>query len=422
MSLKAGFAEIDITPSLGVQKVGWIRVIIADRILDPLFARAAVFECDGRRVGFIQLDLLVITAGQTAQIRRRIEQTTGFPGSDIMLSATHNHAGPATADLGDSRCDDAYVAMMQDRAVNVFSEALARRQDVEIGLASTFEFDVAHNRRLIMRDGTVRSHGSFKDEMALCFEGPVDPQVAVLACRDRTGQIAGTLVNFACHPCHHGGETEISAGFPGVLAQRMRQAGCPVTLYLNGACGNLHTADPRTGHDISKEQAGERLARDVQQALAQMQFRPSAQLRARTQTVQLPYRKITPEEIAGTTHGACRFVDPSAYDRQMPSLLDEIRRQGSQPAEIQVISVAEYDFVGVPAEYFVENGLKIKERSWPRRALVVELANGFVGYVPHREAFLRGGYETTFCGWSKLAPEAGNILADAALDLVRSDR
>jgi hypothetical protein len=75
-----------------------------------------------------------------------------------------------------------------------------------------------------------------------------------------------------------------------------------------------------------------------------------------------------------------------------------------------------------PAEYFVENGLKIKERAWPRRALVVELANGFIGYVPHREAFLRGGYETTFCGWSKLAPEAGDILAEQVLELIRPDR
>jgi hypothetical protein len=40
-----------------------------------------------------------------------------------------------------------------------------------------------------------------------------------------------------------------------------------------------------------------------------------------------------------------------------------------------------------------------------------------VGYVPHAEAFARGGYETTFCPWSKLAPNAGDMLADAAVEL-----
>jgi hypothetical protein len=39
--------------------------------------------------------------------------------------------------------------------------------------------------------------------------------------------------------------------------------------------------------------------------------------------------------------------------------------------------------------------------------------------VPTRQAFERGGYETTFAGSSKLAPEAGDMLADAAIKLVR---
>ena len=52
-------------------------------------------------------------------------------------------------------------------------------------------------------------------------------------------------------------------------------------------------------------------------------------------------------------------------------------------------------------------------------ALVVSHANGMVGYVPTAKAFVRGGYETTFTGSSRLAPEAGDILADAAIALVR---
>jgi hypothetical protein len=42
-----------------------------------------------------------------------------------------------------------------------------------------------------------------------------------------------------------------------------------------------------------------------------------------------------------------------------------------------------------------------------------------VGYVPHKDAFRRGGYETTFSSGSKLAPEAGDMLADAAVALIR---
>ena len=46
-------------------------------------------------------------------------------------------------------------------------------------------------------------------------------------------------------------------------------------------------------------------------------------------------------------------------------------------------------------------------------------ANGMTGYLPHKQAFERGGYETTFCGWSNLAPEAGDLFVACALDLLK---
>ena len=56
--------------------------------------------------------------------------------------------------------------------------------------------------------------------------------------------------------------------------------------------------------------------------------------------------------------------------------------------------------------------------AYPRHALAVGQANGMVGYVPHRKAFLRGGYETTLCGNKRFAPEVGNLLADGAMELI----
>ncbi len=63
--------------------------------------------------------------------------------------------------------------------------------------------------------------------------------------------------------------------------------------------------------------------------------------------------------------------------------------------------------------------LKIKEEVFPKRAWIVGQANGMVGYVPTREAFRRGGYETTFCGSSRLSPEAGDMIADGAIGLFK---
>jgi len=38
---------------------------------------------------------------------------------------------------------------------------------------------------MIMRDGTVQTHGNFRDPQVLCLEGPIDPEVAILAARNR---------------------------------------------------------------------------------------------------------------------------------------------------------------------------------------------------------------------------------------------
>jgi hypothetical protein len=50
--------------------------------------------------------------------------------------------------------------------------------------------------------------------------------------------------------------------------------------------------------------------------------------------------------------------------------------------------------------------------------LVVECANGQLGYIPTKQAFERGGYETTFSPWSRVAPEAGDLLVEAAGELI----
>ena len=53
MSLRAGFAEVEITPSPGVHKAGWLTDIVGDRVLDPLYARTAILECAGSALAFI---------------------------------------------------------------------------------------------------------------------------------------------------------------------------------------------------------------------------------------------------------------------------------------------------------------------------------------------------------------------------------
>lgn len=420
--LTAGFAEIDITPPIGTHKIGWLVDIITDKVLDPLYARVAVFENDGERIGFIQLDTLSIRWTQVNDIRGRIERSFGFLGNRVMVAATHNHCGPAVANIGRVQRDETYIETLVAKCVDAFGSALASVQKAELGFDHVANFAIAKNRRVIMRDGTVKTHVLFAGPDVLCVEGPIDPEVAVLAARAPDGKPLGCIVNYSCHPTHHGGDTALTAGYPGVLAAEMKKRGWPITVFLTGACGNTCALDPVSGETMSMEEVGVLLSDDACKAIDAMGFRSDWPLAGASTTIQLPYRKVTDAETAGTVRGAQRFSDPAIYDEGMPALVKRIETRGMQPAEVQALFVGDVAFVGIPAEYFVEHGLRIKEESRPRHALVMGHANGMIGYVPTKEAFERGGYETTFAASSRMAPEAGDMLADAAIGLVAERR
>lgn len=421
MTIQAGFAEIDITPPLGTHKIGWLKDIVSDHILTPLFARVALFQTASDSVAIVQLDTLFIDRPEVQAIRRSVQRAYGVPGDHIILAATHNHAGPAVARAGEVAKDVAYTAYLVSRVIAAFGQAVERLEPAQWGFGRGFEWRVAHNRRVVMRDGTARTHGTFDDPQALYLEGPIDPELAVIGVRSaETGDLLGALVNYACHPTHHGGDGAIDAGYPGVLATALRERGCPVTLFLNGASGNVHTSDPAAGgKGMSAQDAGETLAHGAWAVLQEMPCDLAPRLSGASRDIELPYHHVTADELAGQVRGGQRFIDPAIYDRAIPSLLERIEQRGTERAEIQALLLGDCALVGIPGELFVEFGLQIKEGAHPVRALIASCANGRVGYIPTAAAFRRGGYETTFGPPSMLAPEAGAQIAEAAIDLIR---
>jgi len=414
---RAGFAEVDITPPMGTPKQGSNGKTTASSVLDPLYARAAVFELGAERVAILQLDTALILAAETASIRERIAKEHGFPADRVMVSATHNHAGPALINEGLPR-DEKYVATLVAKCAEALGRALAARAPAQVAAGVAFEFAVAFNRRVVMRDGTVRTHGSFKDPNALAFEGPIDPEVGVLAVRATDGRMLGALVNFACHPTAHWNDGVITAGFPGVAARILKEKGIPVPMFLQGAAGNMHSQDPRGFPEKSMEEIGKALAEDSLKAMSTAKWTKPSKVGARSRTLLLPFRTVTEQDLQGTGKGMQRFGEKGYYDRKIPELL-EYMKKGSDEGEVQVFRIDDLAFVSQPSESFVEHGLRIKEAAWPVRAFVVCYANGMLGYLPHEEAFKRGGYECTFGPPSLMAPNTGAKLADAALDLLK---
>jgi hypothetical protein len=89
--------------------------------------------------------------------------------------------------------------------------------------------------------------------------------------------------------------------------------------------------------------------------------------------------------------------------------------QTVMPAEIQVIKVGRWSFIGWQGEIFVEYALELKKHF--ANAFVISMANGELqGYIVTKEADDEGGYEASNAMFSY---ESGDLLVQASIALLQ---
>jgi neutral ceramidase len=262
--------------------------------------------------------------------------------------------------------------------------------------------------------------------------GVTDPEVGIVLFEPphRANQLVpahGIYINFAMHPDTVGGAL-FSADYPGALSRRMSDyhgTNC-VTLFANGACGNLNHVDVNWSRPQTTRAEPERLATILAASvfLAEKNLREikAAPIRVKSEIVQLPLAPITPEEIE-QARLTVRTGDDKTRDNFMKlvkayQILDVAAREG-RPLEVEVQVIAlgdELAWVSLPGEVFVELGLAIKKRSPFRQTMLAELANGSIGYIPDRRSYAEGNYEPVS---ARCAAGSGEQLVEVASRLLK---
>ena len=455
MTLRAGAAQVDISPEAGIHIAGAVNVYRpATFVLDPIYAKALFVQSlevatPPRTICIVALDLVIITDQYVRAIRSFAERF-GLEPDAVLVHAVQNHSGPALGHfmLRDEEHtiptewswlrggDDRYHPYALERICRCLVQAHAALRTVQMGAGSGVEGRVAFNRRMVMRDGSVRlaPEGSRLDPRSRHLEGPIDPELGVLCLRDQSLRFPALLLNYTCHPVHIFPKPIISADWPGALAGELRRTfgdHC-VPLVLNGACGNVNPLDPFDPHYVrDHRRMGALLATTAQKTIETLTFQEQAELDWRSEQVKLSLRPPERGELDAAQRLLGAHPDPLWIDEQhrqvdaqwvyAKALVEHqalFEREATWDYEIQVLRIGPAALVGLPGEPFVEGGLRIKLESPTFPTYIVHNTN-YAAYIPTVEAFQRGGYETSAGLISKFAPESLDLIVSTAGRVLR---
>ena len=323
-------------------------------------------------------DLIGLPRAPVLEARRIIAEQTGIPADNVMISATHSHTGPVV--IGDTAIDDLvtggsklskdYTEQLPKWIAQAVEEAYGRRTPARVFYASENEPKLSFIRRFWMKDGTVGWNPGVLNPNIIRPIGAIDPQVNVVYAETIGQKPLGpaekmaadgsrhaeksdrepllTYVNFAMHLDTTGGML-ISADFPATLAKRLADYKGPemLTIFGNGACGNINHIDVKWAATQSSPAAAKRLgtilAADALKAYEDLKQVEDATLRVRTEVLQLPLAKHTDEELRQAHEIAARRGAGTSFLEQVKAyrILDVAAREGKPfDVDVQVIALA----------------------------------------------------------------------------------
>jgi neutral ceramidase len=431
-AMRAGFASAVITPPAGVRMSGYrLRREPAAGTHDELQARCAVLD-DGRSTcALVSLDLIGLEHGHAAAVKGRIAERCGLQPERVLLACTHTHSGPDTLNLHGSGVKlEHYCGELYRRVADCVAQGMDRLETTAVSVARCGVPGLAFNRRLLLRDGSVRLNLERIEESRIAERGPADPGASILLFA-WDGEIRGAVTSFTLHATVLDQENLLfTRDWPGYLVDALQEVlpGDPMVLFFNGAFGNINQIE-RPGIWVSTfreaERIGTAIARKLAGALESAIPLPEATLRIQHAWAEIPRRegRSLQEIRAEIEEVRSRLAGPAGSrsgEEERPDLEKELifleeeaglsRGPDRERVEVQRIILGEVEIIGVPGELFVEYGLSLKKTSPRLHCLVFGNANGSAGYIPLPESFTRGAYETRLSRGSRLVPEAGPMI------------
>lgn len=414
-----GAARKDITPPVGIYSRNWgvAKHDTAKGIHRPLTLTCITFQSSaaGRPLVLIAADLgWWKNAEDERMLRNKLLNVLALDASQLMFCLSHTHAGPSICSDDASSPGGEYIQPYLDLILKSAVSAAKDAMSTAVVATLTWHYGkcaLATNRDLARPE---------EKRFIVGFNPAKEADDTLLVGRitDEDGHISAVIVNYACHPTTLAWDNDlISPDYVGSMREIVEHHTQSTCLFLQGASGDLAPARQYVGETQVTDTHGRQLGFAVLATLEamlpperQLSFgktvesgaplaiweehpnRPSTALSGQMIEVKLPLKSLPSLSDIGRQWSECK-------DRVLKERLWRqrcIRKAVGDGSEAEiglwVWRLGDSVLVGQPNETYSIFQKEIREHIKPRAAAVMNIVNGYFGYLPPCDLYDKNMY------------------------------
>lgn len=395
--MKFGINRTEITPRVDLVMDGFFdRLEPSEGTLDPLYATTYVLEHDKTKVALVCVDILGIDMTLLKQVQDLVSSQTDIPKEAIILNASHTHAAPSAARLGDMGSffrennpteDD---LLYHEELAHLIATSIIQAND------SLIEGSVLFTQTSIEGVSSNRVH---KD-------GPFNNIASIFQFVDLKEKLVGVLTLFANHPTILGpNNLQYSNDFIGYFNQAVeaKQPGV-ISGYLQGCAAEISSRFTKTTASVAEtKRLGEQLAHQILNALSHSSRKLDDVLFVSTLPIHLFIREFEDEdfykhqilEAEQTYRNLQETCDDAKLLRSGYVVLEGKKMIARMQKEIDIdhidttmshIQIGNVHLITTPGETFggIEKDIQALSRD---TVLVLGYTNAYVAYLPDEDSY-----------------------------------